>query len=787
MKITHFAVWLLSTYPAAALAADAGTTDDDWPRYGHDAALTGRSSIRGDINRPRVAWTFSLAGRELLIELTPTTGEHRLHLSAAAASAPGAKTIAPAGPPQLDVDGSGKPRPAVESFHERWAKILPDVAGLQRVAWSHTWTDQKVCRLQLFAYDRGFDQPRRVWESEPAEGTIFSPLNVVFDIDGDGVQEICVAAHYRVMIFEGTTGRKETELRYHSSRPYGWFGLADVDADGQKELVTIGDFQSHVDVLEFDPARPERERLSVKWRRDIEQNIDERKKWPQVGPRPVADVTGDGRPEIVINLFNDTGDDQWHAVVLDAAGGQVVRDFARRFVQGVADVDADGSAELFVTSTNGVLVHTCGRIELMGLAGREPSVRWSRENASWCTADLPRLGRTWSTTASRGMQHVLLCEGGSPVFFVKTWHDDSSKAVVLSAVQRRRGPRPETVWEIGELPAATDVVAGEPTGDESRTAALVRVRLAANMTADLTGRNVRPRLVDSKPLGMNVSMPIAARLRREEDISVIAEGPGEQVFAIRPPRGRAKVPQLRWQRPGRGMHDGSRAVGLLAVDLDGDGGCEVIAGHRAKAGHAILAAYRNDGTTLWRKAFDQIPGAPPVWNVGALTFWWPGRFRRPEAIDLLVNTRRGLMHSDVGQLIDGREATTLWTRDKAAVPGEFSWGWAGTPLAVVDLDGDRRDELVCLHPVCFWIADGRDGKIMVGRDLASRKSLPAWAAYGEPMVHDFNADGRPEVLLDSPYILALLDASGTPLWHGPGRADYPVKPGEGNVGETTRC
>jgi hypothetical protein len=68
----------------------------------------------------------------------------------------------------------------------------------------------------------------------------------VYDIDGDGVPEVCVAAHYRVMIFDGRTGRKKTELRYHHSRPYGWFGLADVDGDGQMELVTIGDFQSRI-------------------------------------------------------------------------------------------------------------------------------------------------------------------------------------------------------------------------------------------------------------------------------------------------------------------------------------------------------------------------------------------------------------------------------------------------------------------------------------------------------------------------------------------------------------
>jgi hypothetical protein len=27
----------------------------------------------------------------------------------------------------------------------------------------------------------------------------------------------------------------------------------------------------------------------------------------------------DGRPELILNLFNDTGDGRWHTVVLDAA------------------------------------------------------------------------------------------------------------------------------------------------------------------------------------------------------------------------------------------------------------------------------------------------------------------------------------------------------------------------------------------------------------------------------------------------------------------------------------
>ena len=785
MKKPCWNVWLLCGLTASVLPA--GAVGEDWPRYGHDPALTGRSSLIGDLVAPEVAWTYSLAGRELLIELTPAAGEHRVSLSADTAAEPGPYQIVPPGSLELDPDGSGSLRAVRETFHERWAKILPDVAGLQRVAWSHTWTDQKVCRLQLFAYDEGFDRPRLVWETDPPEAVIFNPLNVVFDIDGDGVQEICVAAHHRVMIFEGTTGRKETELSYHSSRPYGWFGLADVDADGQMELVTIGDFQSHIDVLDFHPGRPEAKRLRVKWRRDIERNIEDRRKWPQVGPRPLVDVTGDGRPEIVVNLFNDTGDGQWHALVLDAASGKPVCDLRRRFIQGAADVDDDQKAELFTASTNGVLVLRYGQIELVALDDRTPTVCWSRPDAGWSSADLERFGPTWSTTASQGMRHVLLSRGRRPVFLVSSRDEGSPETVSLSAMRVGANDRPESLWEIKGLPEEIDAVALETTDDENGARALLRAVLSVGAIADVTGQRVRPRVQQNRPLGIGVSMPIAARLGAGEGVSVIAEGPGRAIAAILPPSDKTSAPTLRWKRRGRGMRDGSRALGLLAADLDGDGGCEVIAADEATAGHAVLVAYRGDGRPMWRKEFEQIPGALPAWNVGALTFWWPGRFRSPDLIDLVVSTRRGLMHSDVGELIDGRGATTLWKHDKAVVPGQFSWGWSGIPLAAADVDDDRRDNLICLYPVCFWIADGHDGKITAGKELASQKELPAWAAYGEPMVHDFNHDGRPEVLLDSPYILALLDLAGNPLWHGLGRDDYPVRPGEGNVGETTAC
>jgi hypothetical protein len=486
-------------------------------------------------------------------------------------------------------------------------------------------------------------------------------------------------------------------------------------------------------------------------------------------------------------LFNDTGDGQWHAVALDGASGETVLDLPRRFIQGSADVDDDGSEELFTASTNGELVHACGTIELIGVKEGKAAARHTHQDSAWCVADLPCLEPTWSTTASQGMQHVLLHGESRPAFFVKTWATGDPRRVALSAMRCRADRQIETLWRLDNLPDSIEAIPLDANSNAPDAAALVRVRLAANDTVELTGHGVRARIIENRPLGSDVSMPIAARLRAGQGMRIVVEAPGQNVVAISPPEERGRQPRLAWQRPGRGMRDGSRAVGLLAADLDGDGACEVIAADRAREGHARLVAYRGDGTAMWDKAFPQIGGAVPVWNVGALTFWWPGRFRQADALDLFVNTRRRLMQSDVGQLLAGRDATTVWTHEKAEFPGEFRWGYAGIPLAAADVNGDRLHELVSLYPVCFWTGDGRTGRITAGKDLASRRELPAWAAYGEPMVYDFNGDGRMEVLLDSQYLLAMLDLSGKPLWHGPGRIDFPVGPDEGNAGQTTSC
>src|SRR5262245_29756493 len=181
---------LASALLAARLAAAAG--DDEWPRYGHDGALTGRTTLRGDLVSPREAWSISLAGEEWQLQLRPEPGRRTLRLPEDAPAVLAGRRIEVPGPARLDLDGSGELRPAVETYHQRWAKILPAVKGLQRTGWDQVWTTAKICHLELWAHDEGFGRPRRVWQSEP-EDTVFTPLCVVRDLDGDGAPEIAVA------------------------------------------------------------------------------------------------------------------------------------------------------------------------------------------------------------------------------------------------------------------------------------------------------------------------------------------------------------------------------------------------------------------------------------------------------------------------------------------------------------------------------------------------------------------------------------------------------------------
>ena len=108
-------------------------------------------------------------------------------------------------------------------------------------------------------------------------------------------------------------------------------------------------------------------------------------------------------------------------------------DLPQRYCWGSRSLDESSRNSLFVSSSDGAVVHDLGHIELIQVEGRSPTVQWSRAASAWCLIDCPRLGADWSTTASQGRREVAIQGQPRPVFFVKTWNDEQSRCVTIAA------------------------------------------------------------------------------------------------------------------------------------------------------------------------------------------------------------------------------------------------------------------------------------------------------------------------------------------------------------------
>src|SRR5439155_14138600 len=106
------------------------------------------------------------------------------------------------------------------------------------------------------------------------------------------------------------------------------------------------------------------------------------------GADPVQDVDGDGRPEIVVSLFNAAGDGRWHVQALEGMTGRVKFDLPDRYLSGLRDVDGDGAAELFLTHARGPLIPERSRLEVLSLKGERQPLRLQAPDAAFVTANL---------------------------------------------------------------------------------------------------------------------------------------------------------------------------------------------------------------------------------------------------------------------------------------------------------------------------------------------------------------------------------------------------------------
>ena len=784
---TAFVIGVLGT------SIQAGEGRGEWLQFRHDRALTGRTSLTGHIRQPVLKWKQFVGARESLLAVRFTGhGETTLPLPAvdehtdawgAVLAQWGASSAA------MDLDGDSKFQEIAASPLHRVGKVLPDRPGFQKVVFDSLFSASDPGAAQAFgrllARRHGGWEP--LWSTEPIP-MLYTANPITGDFDGDGQLEVAVTPWYDLWILDLITGRLEAKARFtppgaESGRAYGWLGSFDLDGDGRREFVVLGDFENFFTVLGWKDGK-----LAPLWTRLIERGITLKKTILRTGILPVQDVDGDGLPEILVSLFNGGGDGRWHTLALEGMTGRTKLDLPDQALSGLTDVDGDGVAELACTATLGSLIPDRSTLSVIGFKGRTPTTRWRASEAEFQVQPLAVLPAHVNTNAGTGATTLLTVAAkreGRPIFITRRLGHASSGTIELSAWQSDSQGR---IRQVGRVtgPHLEALAGGSATSGESEV--LVQARIPGDDPGRLSLSMTSARSLGSRRVGMPVSTPVIGRLAPGSVPSVVVQGTCERLIMFQP-HAAQPLPSMPIHVKGRGIYTGSGRFaggasfgGVVLADLQGNGTLAVIAATRAEDGHARLVAYGSTGQHLWHHDFAELPGATPEWNIGGLTLWASGHFTDPHHSDVLVSIRRSTMHSDETLLLDGRTGQQVWHRVEGGNAAGNQRACGGSWMAVYDHDGDGLDDALCLYPDLVSVLQGRSGKFLLDRHTNHDVFRETWTLYAVPAVADFLQTGQLQILYGAnSTVFGVLSTSGQVVWkHGPSPGWPDILPGIGD-------
>lgn len=718
---------------------------DDWPSWRGNPSLDAHSSAKGAIGQATIAASVFVGRVDCLVAVEFSDASHELKL-------PSDETT-PANPladpqwghvPQTGLI-EGVERTWQNSTHMTYADVGPDMPGLEKIEFESGFSLPTIngqwqpARGRCYAWkDSAWSL---VWETDPIP-MVFHSMPLTGDFDADGDLEVAFLPWYELVVLDAATGKVEDRCRFTEGRSYGFFGVYDLDADGTSEFVIEADFSKHVDVLGYRDGK-----LAVLWQRAIEPDISNPQKVLRVNPNPVADVDGDGRKEVLVSLYKGSGENRWRLTVHDGITGAVKTELADEYLEGVFDLDDDGSAELLTTRAVGAGIPTHGGARVFKLREGKAILAWEDPSAGWQTW-APPLPPNVSTGATLGNQTVL-CRSASG----QTWAalrpvaNDAAVSVAewtsggFRSRFRVEGPRPEVL------------------GLSTNGSALVRGSYPVGRGGVIRASHADVRILGSQRAGVPAASPAVAN-QPDGSRTIVVQGADEELVVLRADAGSPAPVETR-RIAGRGTCTAWPTVLAPVLGaLRGGGSNQLLYATASPEGCARLVAQEIDGTELWHHDFPNIPGGPPVWNVGGLLLWQTGHFTSKEAEDVLVTVRRSMMHSEETCMLSGKDGRELWHRDRQV----SSRGVGGIPFAIADFDGDGLDDAASLHPSIVYILKGTDGSDIIARD-ATWDPVPSKPVYwGRPVAVNLDPARPADLFMAGSAMTGLIRNDGSLAW-----------------------
>ena len=259
-------------------------------------------------------------------------------------------------------------------------RYLPGGVGKQLLVCEHGYPpDAKFGYIALFAFDKPGEPPRLRWRYDFDHYTCF-PTLLTADVDGDGVNEICVETHSQMWVLDARTGKVNQFLTWDVSpanvRSYGLVRFQDLNGDGLPEFLCIANFSQHHEVL-----LNEKGRLKRAWAHGWDTSVTTQTiatTWPDP---PIADVDGDGKLEMVVNLFASDGQPRWLVRIYDALTGVLKATAQDRVATYLSDVDGDGAAELLADISQDPTLTEIQGACLLKVQGKDCKELWRQDGA----------------------------------------------------------------------------------------------------------------------------------------------------------------------------------------------------------------------------------------------------------------------------------------------------------------------------------------------------------------------------------------------------------------------
>jgi outer membrane protein assembly factor BamB len=715
----------------------------EWLCYRRDGSQQARSPMKGKISKPKLAWKHFAGTIGTLMEVQPGYLEESVSIPLKKLSDAEAILNDPRWgmhPPSGIIAGISMP--VHNTTSTSYADIRPDIPGLEKIEFESSFKGSGAdgnwppAGAQGMVWQKG--QWHTLWEMPPIyELFLANPL--IDDFDADGELEVAFLPWKDLMILDAKTGEYKDSCRFTWRRSYGFFGAYDLDGNGKKEFLVMADFSKHVDVLGYINGK-----LSILWQKNIEIDISNPQKILRVNSDPACDLDGDGDFEVMLNLYNDAGDGKWHTTIHVGMTGNVVADLSDEHLQGIIDINDDGTAELLTIVTDGNSIPEYGTIRIWSMEGGKLDKLWEDTNACWETWLRPMLPHL-NNQAGLGRREVLWREGNEATFVAVRRPADGGQ-VALSA----------EIWQDGGLKPIVEI-----NGPSIRTLALdnngsmlVSAETDPGISAKLSVSNGTGKVLVSNEKPAFHGTPVVAQQKGKSLPMIIVQGHLEQLLAFRAPTGRRKAKEI-WRIEGRSQSTGwpNCRYGPVIADLNGDGGRQIIYATKAPSGCARIVIADLAGREVWHHDFTAIPGDPPPGNVGGLILWQVGHFTDEDRMDVLATIRRSMMHSEETILLSGRNGQRIWHRERQIQKR----GVGGTPFAIADCNGDGLDDAVCLHPSVYYILDGPTGENILARIIDY---------WGLPIAGNFLNNDTTSIFFgtEQETLTAVLKTDGTMVW-----------------------